>query len=106
VAKKQVLGLKPASRLEQVGNEHSESAKDRKHKINDATILSYDVNLGRMEFSERTGVELHANTFQATKGQVIGRLIADGFAGSEAERLMMEDAMGRRREYCIPSSLM
>src|SRR5260370_5743204 len=30
--KKQVLGLKPAPRLEQVGDEHSERVQDRKHR--------------------------------------------------------------------------
>jgi len=29
---KQVLGLKPAPRLEQVGDEHSERVQDRKHR--------------------------------------------------------------------------
>ena len=29
---KKVLGLKPAPRLEQVGNEHSERVQDRKHR--------------------------------------------------------------------------
>ena len=32
MTEKQVLGLKPAPRLEQVGDEHSERAQDRKHR--------------------------------------------------------------------------
>src|SRR5438128_4120045 len=32
MTEKQVLGLKPAPRLEQVGDEHSERVQDRKHR--------------------------------------------------------------------------
>src|SRR5207237_5997616 len=32
MTEKQVLGLKPAPRLEQIGAEHSERAQDRKHR--------------------------------------------------------------------------
>ena len=32
MAEKQILSLKPASRLEQVGDEHSERVQDRKHR--------------------------------------------------------------------------
>jgi hypothetical protein len=32
MAEKQILSLKPAPRLEQVGNEHSEHVQDRKHR--------------------------------------------------------------------------
>src|SRR5438477_2706432 len=32
MTKKQVLGLKPAPRLEQVGDEHSQGVQDRKHR--------------------------------------------------------------------------
>jgi hypothetical protein len=32
MAEKQILSLKPASRLEQVGDEHSKRAQDRKHR--------------------------------------------------------------------------
>jgi hypothetical protein len=32
MAEKQVLGLKPAARLEQVGDKHSERVQDRKHR--------------------------------------------------------------------------
>jgi hypothetical protein len=56
MAEKQILSLKPAPRLQQVGDEHSERVQDRKHRSNDAMILPYNANLGRMEFSERTGV--------------------------------------------------
>jgi hypothetical protein len=33
MAEKQILGLKPAPRLEQVGDEHAERAQDRKHRF-------------------------------------------------------------------------
>ncbi len=52
MTKKQILGFKPAPRLEQVDNEHSERMEE--HRLNDAMILPHDANLGRMEFSERT----------------------------------------------------
>ena len=56
MAEEQILSLKPAPRLEQVGNEHSERVQDRKHRTQlDAMILPHDPNPGRMEFSERTG---------------------------------------------------
>jgi len=32
MAEKQILGLKPAPRLKQVGDEHSERVLDRKHR--------------------------------------------------------------------------
>jgi hypothetical protein len=32
MAEKQILSLKPASRLQQVGDEHSERAQDRKDR--------------------------------------------------------------------------
>jgi hypothetical protein len=32
VTEKQILGFKPAPRLEQVGNEHSERVQDHKHR--------------------------------------------------------------------------
>src|SRR6266481_3164823 len=54
MTKKQVLGLKPAPRLEQVGDEHSERVQDREHRSEHAMILPYDANPGRMRFSERT----------------------------------------------------
>ena len=55
MTEKQVLGFKPAPRLEQVGDEHSERVQDRKHRSNDAMILPHDANRRRMTFSERTG---------------------------------------------------
>jgi hypothetical protein len=32
MAEKQILGFKPASRLEQIGDEHSEHVQDCKHR--------------------------------------------------------------------------
>jgi hypothetical protein len=32
MAEEQILGLKPAPRLEQVGDKHSERVQDRKHR--------------------------------------------------------------------------
>jgi len=32
MAEKQILGFKPGSRLEQVGDEHSARVQDRKHR--------------------------------------------------------------------------
>jgi hypothetical protein len=32
MAEKQILSLKPAPRFEQVGDEHSERVRDRKHR--------------------------------------------------------------------------
>jgi hypothetical protein len=54
MAEKQILCLKPAPRFEQVGGEPSERMQDRNITLNDAMILPYDANPGRMEFSERT----------------------------------------------------
>jgi hypothetical protein len=39
MAQEQVLGLKPAARLEQVDDEHPKRLKDREHRPNDAMIL-------------------------------------------------------------------
>jgi hypothetical protein len=58
MTEKQVLGFKPAPRLEQIGDEHSERVQDRKPRSNDAMILRHDANLRRMKFSERTGLAL------------------------------------------------
>ena len=44
MTEKQVLGLKPAPRLEQVSDEHSERVQDRNIDQNDAMILSHDAN--------------------------------------------------------------
>src|SRR5262249_28896687 len=40
----QILGFKPAARLEQVGEQRSEQMQNRKHRFNDATILPDDAN--------------------------------------------------------------
>ena len=49
------VGLKPAPRLKQVGDEHSERVQDRKHRSKrDAMILPHNANPDRIEFSERT----------------------------------------------------
>jgi hypothetical protein len=55
MAEKQILSLKPAPRLEQVGDENSERYRIANIALNDAMILPYNANPGRMEFSERTG---------------------------------------------------
>jgi len=60
MAENPILSLKPAPRLKQVGDGHSERVQDRKHRFNDAMILPYDANPGRMEFSERTGGRVEA----------------------------------------------
>ena len=57
MTKKQVLGFKPAPRLEQVGDEHSERVHDREHRSGHAMILPYDAKPGRMRFSERTMIQ-------------------------------------------------
>jgi hypothetical protein len=41
MTEKQVLSFKPAPRLEQVGDAHSEPVHDRKHRSNDAMILPH-----------------------------------------------------------------
>ena len=55
MTEKQVLRFKPAPRLEEVGDAHSERVHDRKHQSNDAMILPHDANRRRIKFSERTG---------------------------------------------------
>ena len=57
MAEKQILSLKPAPRLEQVCDEHSGAYKIANIALNDAMILPYNANPGRMEFSERTGIQ-------------------------------------------------
>src|SRR5262245_52534181 len=54
MAKKQVLGFKPAPRLERVDNEHSQQVQDWNHWSQSCDDSAYDANPGRMEFSERT----------------------------------------------------
>jgi hypothetical protein len=39
MSKKEDLGLQPGTRLEKVGDKHSNSMEDRKHGLHDATIL-------------------------------------------------------------------
>src|SRR5262245_29558807 len=61
MTEEQVLGFKPHTRPEYVGDEPSKQLQDRKHRLNDATILPYDANPRRTEFSERTGAVSHGN---------------------------------------------
>ena len=53
MAEKQILSLKPTPRLEQLGDEHSKRGMIANIALNDAMILPYDANPGRMEFPER-----------------------------------------------------
>jgi len=55
MTEKQVLGLKPVPRLEQVGTNIPSACRIANIALNDAMILPYDANPGRMKFSERTG---------------------------------------------------
>jgi integrase len=59
MAEKQILSLKPAPRLEQVGDEHSERVHDRKHHSQECDDSALRCESSRMEFSERTG-QIHA----------------------------------------------
>ena len=52
MSEKQILSLKPAPRLEQVGYKHSE-CKTANIAQNDAMILPHDANPGRMGFSDK-----------------------------------------------------
>jgi hypothetical protein len=44
MAKEQVLGFKPAPRLEQVDDEHSEQVQDRQHRSQSCDVLPSDAN--------------------------------------------------------------
>jgi hypothetical protein len=55
VTEKHVLSFKPPPRFEQVATNIPSACKTANIAQNDAMILSYEANLGRMEFSERTG---------------------------------------------------
>jgi hypothetical protein len=55
MAKQQVLCLKPAALLEQVGDEASERVQDCKHRSQECDDSVLQANPGRMEFLERTG---------------------------------------------------
>jgi lipoprotein-anchoring transpeptidase ErfK/SrfK len=44
MTEKDILGLKPASRLEQIGEIRSKQVDDRKHRIGDALILFHRAN--------------------------------------------------------------
>ena len=72
MTKKQILGFKPTARLEQVDDEHSKRAQDRKHQVQDAIILAYDATRGWMEFSERTAVKWAFSAAVAVAAVVIG----------------------------------
>jgi hypothetical protein len=54
MSEKQVLGLKPAPRLKQVGDEHSGRVQDCKHRPGYAMILPHEANPRWIKFSERT----------------------------------------------------
>jgi hypothetical protein len=57
MAKEQVLGYKPAPRLEQVDDEHFERVEDCEHRPQSCDdSLSRRESLSRMEFSERTRI--------------------------------------------------
>jgi hypothetical protein len=58
VAKKQVLGLKPPARLEQVDNEHPERVQNGKHRVGIMLRFCYVALIPyRIEFSEATRVQ-------------------------------------------------
>lgn len=57
MAKEQVLGCKPASRLAQLNEEDSERAQDCDHRRQSCADSAYDANRDPDEFSERTAEE-------------------------------------------------
>jgi hypothetical protein len=57
MTEKQVFGLKPTSRLEQVGDKLPSECRIASIGPDDAMILPHDANPGRIEFSETTGVQ-------------------------------------------------
>jgi hypothetical protein len=81
MTEKQVLRFKPAPRLEEVGDAHSERVHDRKHQSNDAMILPHDANRRRIKFSERTG-KRRAGRGCDDQGRTADR---GSFAGPRAE---------------------
>ena len=54
MTEKQILGFKPAPRLEHTGDEHSSACRIASIAFNDEIILPYDANPKRIEFSEET----------------------------------------------------
>jgi hypothetical protein len=54
MAEKQILGFKPAPRLEQVATNIPSARRIANIAFNDAMILPYDATPSRMEFSEWT----------------------------------------------------
>jgi hypothetical protein len=54
MAEKQILNFKPASRLEQIDDQHFERVQDCKHPRKSCDDSPTEANPGRMKFSERT----------------------------------------------------
>src|SRR5262245_33185810 len=120
MTEEQVLGFKPHTRPEYVGDEPSKQLQDRKHRLNDATILPYDANPRRTKFSERTPLSSAKNYFFLAPARVM-LLIASGArpdfsaisrscsimkprAGLSFSRPPSNSAGTRRLERCEPSS--
>jgi hypothetical protein len=52
MTEKQILGFKPTSRLEQIGEMRSKQVDDRKHRMDDALIRAYCANPAGSNFRE------------------------------------------------------
>jgi hypothetical protein len=86
MAEKQVLGFKPAARLEQAATNIPSACRIANIARNAAMILPYDANPGRMKFSKRTGVALVYLTLVEKSDLVATRSPQDPFrpVGDEA----------------------
>jgi hypothetical protein len=64
MTEKEVLGLEPAPRLEQIGDIDSNQTEDREHRIGCCPDSASPRESGRIEFSGTTGVQSgqHADT--------------------------------------------
>jgi hypothetical protein len=86
MTEKEVLGFKPTTRLEQVGEEHPKCIRIASIATDDATILPHHANSGRMEFSERTGQKFRSYRRAAGKGAQKGAWVEIVIIGTHTLR--------------------
>src|SRR4030088_758871 len=89
MTEKQVLGFKPASRLEQIGEIRSKQVGDREHRMDDALILTYCANPAGSNFRERQD-----------KGQALASVFKSYAHGPDAFRLKVSTVQKRSNRHC------
>lgn len=99
------MPTKDCFRLNDLDRVKQARPQSRHPNTDDATILPYHANSGRMEFSERTGRSGVCALSGFTRSSMMKKLIVAALviAGSPVSSMGQDAAKGRRGLQCLPS---